>query len=324
MKLPRGLAIYENLNTAYANFDLLLEDLVRNQFSGYVVLASGEYGGVIFIDSGNLVNVLEEFEGARRTGLATLERVRSRAKDKDGAIGVHRLDSEVVRLIASATQVSPLYEKLSTDLTSLDRLITTLEKEKLTGHIEIELRNQSSGMIFLENGASITAFYTVNGATTVGGSAQEKLAEASRNGAIFNVYRRDSANSLTQDFVRPELIEAWQNVLALVEDEVDKATSPGNFQVAFKQGCLDHVDAFPFLDPFTGRFVFKNGRIQLNGHPDDAQFSGGLTAALTSSVSYLDDRASRALREAMNAAVQTQRVHLDACGLTPAMSQLFG
>ncbi len=323
MKLPRGILVHENLNTAYTNFDQLLEDLIRNQFSGYVALSSWKYSGIILMDSGNLVSAVEELEGVRRTGPATLERVRARAKEKDVMVNVHGLDRKLVALVAGTTQSTPLYEKLSTDLTGLDRLISSLQKEKLTGHVEIELQDQSSGIIFLENGASIAAFYSVNGTTTVGVSAQENLEQASRNGAIFNVYRADPANSNREGFVKPELIEAWQTILVLMEDAVDKATAPGNFRIAFKQGCLDHVDEFPFLDPFAGRFTFKDGSIHMYGRVSDAQLNGGLSRALVSSASYLEDRALRVLRDAMRTAVETQRAQLDVLGITPGLSQLL-
>ncbi len=323
MILPKNQPVHENLNTSYTNFDQLLNDLRANQFTGYVSLSRWKYEGVLFVDSGNLVNVVEETEGKSRTGLGALDGLRTRAREKDGAISVYRLDGDLVALLAGSAQRSALYEQLSTDLTTFDRLISKLQKESLTGHVEVQLQDKSSGMIFLEKGANIASFFSVNGATVVGDAAVEKLADSSNNGATFNVYRSDPLASFRQDFVKLELVQAWQDLLALLESAVDQATSPGTFTTEFKRGCLENLREYPFLDPFAGGFEFKGGQIHFEGGANNAQFTFGMASVLKSAVSKFDERGATAIQEAMRRAGRTQREALETWGIDVALAPFF-
>lgn len=323
MILPKNQPVHENLNTSYTNFDQLVNDLRANQFTGYVNLSSWKYEGILFVDSGNLVNVVEETEGKRRTGLGALEGLRTRAREKDGAIGVFRLDGDLVALLAGSAQRSALYEQLSTDLTTFDRLIAKLQKEVLTGHVEVQLPDKSSGMIFLEKGATISSFYSVNGATVMGDTAIEKLAHSANDGAMFNVYRSDPTASFEQDFVKLELIQAWQNLLALVESAVDQATSTGTFTTEFKRGCLENLQEYPFLDPFAGGFEFKGGQMHFEGSTSNAKFTSGVASALKAAAIKFDARGASALQEAMRTAAQTQRDALETWGIVAALAPFF-
>jgi hypothetical protein len=325
MKFPRGNPVHQNLSTAYTNFDQLLGDLAHKQLSGCVELTSLGYRGLILMDSGAVTRAIEEFEGEGRMRLSTLDRVRAHSKDKDSLFSVYRFDSHLVGLLSGAALSAPLYEKLSTDLTSLDRLMSTLHKEKLAGYVEIELPDRSSWTVFLENGESVGAFYSENGHVLMDDSMLKKLGEASHGGATFTVYRSDPKVANKPIIaVSPELILAWEKILSLAQKAVDEQSSPGNFEIAFKQGCLDHVDDFRFLDPFVGRFLFKNERIQWSGSATDAQFNSSLAAALISATNHLEDREKFELNRAMSRAAATQRELFDICGLEPTVSQLFG
>lgn len=323
MILPKNEPVHENLNTSYTNFDELLNNLRSNQFTGYVNLSSWKYEGTLFLDSGNLVNVVEEADGKRRTGLGALEGLRARSHEKDGVIGVYRLDGDLVALLAGSAQRSALYEQLSTDLTTFDRLITKLQKETYTGHVEVQSPDKSSGMIFLEKGIPIASFFSVNGATIMGDAAIEKLANSSNSGATFNVYRADPTASFQQGFVKLELIEAWQNLLALLERTVDQATSTGTFATEFKRGCLEHLKEFPFLDPFAGGFEFKAGQIHFEGDANGTQFTTGLASALNSAAIKFDSRGAAAFQDAIRTAARTQREALETWGIAAALAPFF-
>jgi hypothetical protein len=323
MILPKYQPVHENLNTSYTNFDQLLNDLRANQFTGYVTLSGWKYDGTLFIDSGNLVNVVEETEGKRRMGMGALDGLRMRSRDKDGAISVYRLDGDLVALLAGSIRRSALYEQLSTDLTTFDRLITKLQKESLTGHVEVQLQDKSSGMIFLEKGANIASFFSANGATVVGDAAVEKLADASNNGATFNVYRSDPLASFQQDFVKLELVQSWQALLALLETAVDQATSPGTFTTEFKRGCLENLQEYPFLDPFAGGFEFKNGQIHFEGGANNVQFTSGMASVLKSASLRFDERGAAAIQQALRQAAQSQGEALQTWGIAAALAPLF-
>lgn len=322
MILPKGQLIHENLNTSFTNFEQLLNELRAIQFTGYLKLTGWKYTGVIFMDSGNLVNVVEEKETNRTTGIAALEGLRTRAGGKEGVISVHQLEGDLVALLAGSVQRAALYEQLSTDLTTFDRLIGKLVKEQHTGHVEIESADKSNAMIFYEKGAPVSIFHSTNGTTTLGDAAMDKLIESVRAGATFNVYRSDPIMSLGQGFVPLEMIEAWQNLLVLVQNFVDKATAAGVFSTQFKRSCLENVEAYPFLDPFAG-FEFKDDRITLEMQTNNTQFTQGLANTFRSAATKLDERGGRALRDALRAASHEQRVALETWGIRQALETYF-
>ena len=322
MILPKGQALHENLNASFIDFEQLLNELRANQFTGYLSLTGWKYLGVIFIDSGNLDNVIEEADGKRRTGLVALETLRAKAKDRDGAISVFRLEGDLVALLASSAQRAALYEELTNDLTNFDRLMLKLEKEHHTGHIEVVLKDKDAGMIFFEKGATVAAFYSRNGSTVMGREAIVGLNDASISGAVFNVYRSDPASS-SHDFVKLELIEAWQSLLSIAEKSVDAATAPGTFSSELKRGCLEIVMQYPFLDPFTGGFEFKNGHIHFEGGANNAKFTAGLALAFKYVSTKLNPRGVRALQDATQKVSQTQRTQLETWGITQALPSFF-
>ncbi|MBI5652298.1 MAG: hypothetical protein HZC40_17920 [Chloroflexi bacterium] len=169
-----------------------------------------------------------------RVGLAAFESVKMRAKDKDATLSVYRLDGELTALIAGSAQRDALYETLSNDLTSFELLMAKLKKEAHTGHIEIALNDGGAGLVFLQNGAVAATVYSANGATLTGADALTKLGETVQGGASFNVYKSDPSSALGQDFMRLEVLETWQAVLAAIANQVDRATAPGVFATAFK------------------------------------------------------------------------------------------
>jgi hypothetical protein len=322
MILPVGRAVHENLGTAYTNLDQLLNELRANQFTGYVDFRSWKYQGVIFMDSGNLLNVIEEDDSARRTGVGAMEGVQKHAKEKDGVVSVYQLDGDLVGLLAGSVQRSALFERLSTDLTHLDRLMDSLQKEKQTGHVEISLSNKSVGMIFLQGGRPLAAFHTNKGASIFGAESIAKMIEYARDGATFNVYHSDPTLSLGQDFVSLELIATWQNLLGLVEKSVDDATARGTFSMEFKRGCLENVNTFPFLDPFADGFEFRDGRIRFEGGVSHAQFTAGLIAAFRAAASKLSGPGLRAYQTSVRMAIQNQHTQLATWGILDALGEI--
>lgn len=323
MILPKGQTVHENLNTSYTNFDQLLQDLKSNQFTGYVKVSAWQYEGVLFVDMGNLVNVVEEVEGRRRVGMTALESLRNKAKEKDGSVSVYRLEGELVTLVAGSAQRNALYEQLSSDLTSLDRLINKLQKEKVTGHIEVALP-EGAGMVFMQNGGILQSYYAANGHSLQGDSALVRIKELSDRGGSFNVYRSDPLASLGQENVRLELIEVWQMVLAAAESGVDRATQDGAFALAFKRACADHADDYAFLDPFAGEFEFKKGHITFTGQTTTATFNKALAQVLQETSGKLPPNGQKAFQPALRGAAQTHGTEMKTWGLTDLLASLIG
>ena len=75
MIFPKQDVIYQNLNTSFTNFGELLVDLKENSFTGVVQVSYWEYEGNLLLDSGNIVNAVEEVDGKIISGQDAVKRV---------------------------------------------------------------------------------------------------------------------------------------------------------------------------------------------------------------------------------------------------------
>ncbi len=337
MLFPKGQALYENLNTSFAQLDAMVDDLKSNQFTGYAQLSAWEYEGILLLDTGNVVNAIEESKNQRRHGPTAAEGIAAKGREKDGAVSVYRLSAEMTQLLANLFNSEPVYKDLSSDLTSLDKLIAKLESEKHTGYIEIRmLKSQNAAAIFLREGQILDSVLSAKGSAVSGRKVLDQIIEsAASENSLFTVYRADLAKlygdgiDLADSFARPGTLSLWQAALKTIESTTDGMTRPGVFVVAFKRACIAQANAYPFLDPFAAEFEYRDGQIKFDGHATIAQFNEGLSRCLAQTVRDLTAQpatkdlvkkskpATAALKDKFNS-------RLEEAGLTAALPELFG
>jgi len=295
MIFPKNNPVYENLNTSFTNVGELLVNLKENGFTGCVEVVFWEYEGLLLMDNGNVVNAVEEIEAQAFTGQEAVERVVSKAGEKDGAINVYRVNGEMVTMLSSIARSENIYQDLSTDFTSLEGLINKLQKEDHTGYIEVHLEgDQTTGFIFMLAGKVIDSLFSAGGEDITGKNMLPRIIEqAGLQGAVFNVYRSGLEEAMEEsedimvglDF--PQQIELWESILSAAESEVDRLTDPGQFLKAFKDALIANADEYPFLDPFAAEFSYRQGEITYHGEPRK-DFSRGLAQGLQGALNRLE------------------------------------
>lgn len=338
MLLPKGQVIHENLNTTFTQFDALRDDLKANQFTGYVRVTGWEYEGILLFDTGNVVSAFDETKEGRRGGPIAAERIAAKAREKDGAISVYRQSDQMTQVLAGLFNGEPVYKDLSSDFTSLEKLITKLCGERHTGYVEVQLPgNRDAAIIFMRDGETVESLFSDREQIVSGPNAMALITQATLGAsALFTVYRTDLAQayhqgaSLTDSFSRRETFALWQDVLATVEAGVDKTAKPGTLVTALKRACVARADAFPFLDPFVGEFEYGNGKIQFEGRAPLGQFNQGLCDCLAQAIGDLtgvqlnESALLRNLAPGLNELKAKYGARLGQVGLTAALPQLFG
>lgn len=337
MLFPKGQALYENLNTSFAQLDAMVNELKNNQFTGYAQLSAWEYTGILLLDTGNLVNAIEDSPSQRRYGPHAAEGIAAKGREKDGTINVYRLSAELIQLLANLFNSEPVYKDLSSDLTSLDKLIAKLESEKHTGYIEIRMpKSQNAATLFLREGQVLESALSVKGSVISGAKVLNHIIESAANEhSLFTVYRADLAKlysdgiDLADSFARQGTFAVWQEVLKTVESTTDGITKAGVFVTAFKRACIAQANAYPFLDPFAAEFEYRDGQIKFDGHATIAQFNQGLCQCLAQTVRDLTAQpATRDLVKKSKPATATLKEkfnsRLEEVGLTAALPELFG
>ena len=194
MILPKGPAIHENLRTVFIDLNSFLQTLKEDNVTGYVQVSFWDYEGILFLEAGEIVNAIEESKGTRRGGEEAVENIILMSKQQDGRINVYRLVPEMVTILAGTSMKEATYKELSTEFTSLDKLIEKLSKESHSGYIDIVLNdNKGGGIIFFQEGKVVEAVLSdekFDGAEKSGkDKLNEIIEEVQKIGATFNVYR---------------------------------------------------------------------------------------------------------------------------------------
>lgn len=303
MMFPRDRAVYANLSTSFTDFDALVADLATRGTTGYLRLAIPGYEGVLFFVEGVVVNAFEQGEHGQVTGRNAGRSIAERVKEKNGTLWVYQLTPELVNLLVNAVDGEVLYRDLSTSFTSLDKLVTKMRSEGLSGYIEVILAGDvGTGMIFLKDGEPVEALLFSETQSLTGRNAVETIVQSAGSvGGSFNVVRaRAAAGAVAPAVVMRsqaapnEVLAIWEEVIKGVETVVDRfAKKDGRFLLAFREVLVARAQTYPFLDPFAGDFEYKNGKLRFDG-PIPEDLSHGLGDCLADAIAKLAFQLRRA------------------------------
>ena len=300
MLIFKGKVIYRNLNTTYTYLDQFIAGLQKDQFTGYCTVSFWEYDGVLFFMGGKILNGREEKRArppAVSTGDAAVTSILAAGRQKGGEINGYALPAESVSLLVAALNGAPKYENLSTDLTSLDRLLALVKKERLSGYIEVLFENDAgTANLFFLHGEPGEAVFASTDSPIIGEpkKLEEILALCQQTGAVFNVYQASTLTSVQQqaqdleDTGPSEAIKTlFEALLVRLEATTDATLKAGAFQTVFKKILPQVADTHEFLDPFIGDFRYANNTLSYSGEATYKAFVDGLSALLNALVAAL-------------------------------------
>jgi hypothetical protein len=334
MIFPKGRARHQNLMTAYTDLSALLAALKEEGFSGTIEIEFPERKGILFIDSGEMINgeVKMEGEGKRMIGPEAIRYLLSISNQKDGVLTIYQLSPEQVVILASNLQHEILFKGLSTDFTRLDRLLIKLKEEKHTGFIEIFTRGQKPmGVLFLHEGEPAEMFTISEAGPSVFGrkSILTFVESAIKEGALLDVYRSQGKRLVPEPIPvekgggLKEIIQIFEGVLSKAEKLVDGTTEKGTFRRIFKKSLIDKSELYPFLDPFGGDFDYRDGTIQFMGEAKERDFTRGIGECLQTTISYIEEELPKSkmlplkLRAEIESSLEPQRETIKRLGLDP-------
>lgn len=276
MLLPKGIPMYERLDTAFTNLRELIRSLREAKFYGYVEVQFPGYQGVLLCDAGDVVSASEEAEGRRRSGEGAIAGVLARGGARGGEVSVSQLPADLVYQFAAMGTSQAVHKDLSTDFTRLDKLLADLVRNRHTGHVEVLFRDGGMGLILLDEGEPVQSLCGGPDEATIADkpAIRRVLERAGQAGAAINVFRATGAPIPRTDpgavTAQPgqdhsPLFATLQRILGEVEAAVDGLVKPGTFGMAFRRALTERSEDYPFLDPFEGLFEFGNGRAVFHG-----------------------------------------------------------
>jgi hypothetical protein len=292
--LPVGKPLYQNLSTSYTQFDEMLSDLRANRFTGYIKVSFWEYEGILIFDVGKLVSAVEETKEGKLVGPEAVQGILLKAKRKDGQIGVYNLPAETILVITSITKSEAIKKDLTTDSVSLNDILKQAEDESVTGYLEVNLKRDSGkGIVFLHDGIPVDSILTTDsGDIESGENIFPKIAKLVKEvGAGFNLYKGDphatfeESSNVTAILELPHLLKVISEIIATIEQTIDKINGAGNFITTFKKVLNEKSSEYPFLDPFAGEFEYKNGVVSFIGRAQVSDFLEALSQSLVTTIS---------------------------------------
>lgn len=335
MIIPKGRVVYENLNTSFTKLSELLSELKSESHTGYVRVCFWDYEAVLYFDGGKIINGIEEKGDERLVGPDAVGGVMEKVQEKNGTISVYHLPAETVTLLASTIRGEALYKDLSTEFTSLLKLIEKLCAEAHTGYIEVNIRElDGAGMIFMQAGDPVTSVFSFDGKTATGPNVLSRIIEvASHHGAIFHVYQAELEAAIADGaevmagLELPLLLEMWEDILTTVERAIADVAKLEMFLNTFKDVRVQFAEKYPFLDPFAAQFSYEHGKIQVQG-ASTRQLNQGLSECLTKTIHMLDEKLPKIdlperTRDALTFLAESRREELQKFGLPALLPEIF-
>jgi hypothetical protein len=339
MILPQGEIVHENLRTAFVDLNSFLQTLKEDNFSGYIQVSFWDYEGVLFLETGEIVNAIEETQGTQRGGEEAVENIILMSKQKDGRINAYRLDPEMVTILAGTSMKEATYKDLSTEFTSLNKLIEKLGKEKHSGHIDIMLNDKKGrGMIFFQEGEIVEAVMTDEKSGNIYGKdiLNNIIDDVQKIGATFNVYRAvldggSERAGITQATELQGVIEVMQEVMGAIESLVDGlGKRTGSFRENFTKAQMEQSEDYPFLDPFAAEFEYKKGKIKFSGKVSSAVvLAQGISDCIDITLNNISleiskDELYKQIRSTLQSTIENLGEKVDNLGLKSIMPNFLG
>jgi hypothetical protein len=290
MIIPKGKIIHAALSTSFTDINELLRDLSENSFTGCCQVSFWEYEGYLFMDTGKIVSALEELQKdpiIRSFGDKAKQNILTKAKEKDGTVTVFRLSNELVATLAAALKSTIVLKDLTTELTSLEKLVQKLRKEEHTGYIEIVFNNQEGeGYIYFQDGQVMeTVYRSAEGEIVSGPHGLKKLLGLSAEvGSIFNVYKVvisgtvEDTSTPMEGPVLEMALSVFAGILSNMEKAVNEVMGRGKFVEVLKRVLTANANKYPFLDPFAGEFTYnRDGTLTFEGSVTTDEFIEGVS-----------------------------------------------
>jgi hypothetical protein len=204
-------------------------------------------------------------------------------------VSVFQLPDEMVATLASVLNSKAKYRDLTTELTSLEKLISKLKKEEHSGYVEVLLNSDSGdGCIYFQDGRAMeSVFRAPDGEMISGPSGFKKILGLSTEvGAIFNVLESDLSSIVVDNSVSDEVIELFQETLSTLEETIDERFGAGKFLDEFKRMLATNANKYLFLDPFAGEFMYKDKTLTFEGETGLEEFTTGVSDVIAQTVEY--------------------------------------
>jgi len=143
---PIGTLKYEKLNYRITRFSTLMDELLSQNFSGYVEILAPHEHGLILLYNGRVHNCF--YEGTEDLNLSREDIIRhflrTETRERETIINVGELNSRIIAALSALEPREPAHRELETVFLDLNKLFETLARKHFTGTLRFyRIRNNT-------------------------------------------------------------------------------------------------------------------------------------------------------------------------------------
>ncbi|MGI9035014.1 MAG: hypothetical protein ACR2GD_03135 [Pyrinomonadaceae bacterium] len=307
----KTLPFYENLDTSFVNLSALLRCLRERQFAGQIIVELNGYKAEITLDAKQQRTTVREHDqiaGRIAEGDEALQRLLIRARASGGTISVYQFaeDSEIAAQKISVSEEQAI-EKSSVEkefLSFAPAVNGNSKKEKFPAKEKFSAVAQSNDFLNLvpKNDAPLPLEFT------------NRVEERARQTQISE-----------QD---------WQTFLQFAGelfgavDEILKSANL-NFPAMLTNARLEISADYPFLNPHSGVFNYRNGTVEMSAQVSAKLFAASIGEVLRRVFERVGDNPHhseiyRAATEKILTLIRRRQTLCDQFFITPQLEKILG
>ncbi|WP_457574661.1 hypothetical protein [Desulfolithobacter sp.] len=278
MLVPREKPHLTGLNSYYLQIDRFVEHLQGEIGSGCIYCQAVDQELLVYFDEHEILRGVVQDDGQKSHISPSLGPVLQALQSKNFKVSVYYLEPGAIFFWSQMAPFKRAKNQLTSQDIGLPELMYRLEQKKFSGFVDVELQDGESGLLFLHQGKRIGGSYSWGrgGLNPREEPYKELVERLTGSGATYRVghFQKDPAEKkvpsgdgiATADVVGSpsfaDLATALEEFLEIFCRSM-KRRSRQDPVLLLKQCFLDHLDQYPFLDPFSSSFQYENEQVIL-------------------------------------------------------------
>jgi hypothetical protein len=253
MIFPGRKALLENISTQNVRVDDLLNEFIKQNFSGYAEFHFAYAKGILLFHSGEIITTVYKEGDKIKSQEEGITAVKNRCRLEDGMINTYELPSEMAHMLRGLCNRKFLDEVHVSG--KLQLLLDTLKESQHTGTLDlIFTERKEKGMILIINGRTSNSFLEMDKNLTLEGKdALKRIYElVNETDGTCKIFQSDFSQEIWKSR-RGTAKPHESRIYEILTDKEDSAPSP-------LQGLLDKFAEQIQSPPFTA-FLREDGTL---------------------------------------------------------------
>ncbi len=283
MLIPREKPYLDKLNSYYLDIDKFTEHMQGEIGAGCIYCKSSFQENLIYFNDQEIIRGIVQENGQHASVSNFLSPVLESIRQRNFIVSVYSLSPSAVYFWGQLPPFKRAKKRYASAIVSYDNLITRFKQEQFSGFIDTSFKEENeSGLIFFNKGERLGGSFSWGS----GGLSQRQedhtmfLEKLDSLEAVFQIGKflenekhakveaveADPAETDINDVAgNVGLVRAMEEFLGLfmITARDNKKIDP---MLLLRQSFIQHVDTYPFLDPFKGQFTYVDGIIEVTDY----------------------------------------------------------